>query len=328
MKNIITATKIFFSFVLVFTFFKFSNAAIYEFKQTYSGAQENPPVITNGTGTITGTYNDVTNSLSFTSTFSGLTGTTTAAHFHGPAAVGANAGVAIGYASFPLGVTSGTYSNTYTLTAAQETQFLSNLWYSNIHTTFAGGGELRAQVLPKLRTLNLTYIIEGFYDVGSNLMVSDLVTVNLRNSTSPYALVDNSTVTLSTSGNGIVSFGGASVSGVPYYVQVLHRNALETWNAAPVSFAASTLAYNFTTSDAQAFGNNLVLKGTKYCAYSGDPNADGSIDVTDIVGIFNDASNFVSGYVITDLTGDDFVDVADLSVGYNNSINFVGVQIP
>ncbi|MEO6695902.1 MAG: hypothetical protein ABIO41_11950, partial [Ignavibacteria bacterium] len=81
-----------------------------------------------------------------------------------------------------------------------------------------------------------------------------------------------------------------------------------------------------------AFGNNMKqvdnLPVVRFGIFSGDVNQDGSVDVTDIINIFNDANNFVSGYVSTDVTGDDFVDAADLIITYNNSINFVSVVRP
>ncbi|MBK9225921.1 MAG: hypothetical protein IPL67_02355 [Ignavibacteria bacterium] len=44
--------------------------------------------------------------------------------------------------------------------------------------------------------------------------------------------------------------------------------------------------------------------------------------------IDNDASNFVGGYVVTDLTGDDFVDGTDFAIADNNAANFVSVVRP
>lgn len=326
MKSLTSSLKIFLSLILFFLIQNFSSAAIYDISNTYSGAQEFPPVTTNGTGTITGTYNSVTKSLSFTATFSGLTGTTTQAHFHGPANLGANAGIQIANAGFPTGVTSGNYSNTYTLTVTQETQFLNNMWYANIHTNIFPGGEIRAQLFPKLRTLNLTYMIEGFYDISSDLVVPDTVFVNIRSSSSPYNLIENGKVKLNVNGLGSITYSTAS-SGVPYYLQVLHRNGLETWSGAPVTFVAgSTLTYNFTSAASQAYNGNMKQKGSRYCAYSGDPSGDGSIDVSDLIEIYNDLSLFA--YDPSDLSGDDFVDVDDLVICYNNSINVISVERP
>ena len=72
----------------------------------------------------------------------------------------------------------------------------------------------------------------------------------------------------------------------------------------------------------------MILKGTKYCIYSGDVNQDGIIDATDLSEVDNDAANSLSGYVRTDVTGDDFVDAEDVSIIDNNAYNSVSVIRP
>src|SRR5271165_1130433 len=72
-----------------------SSAATTGFKADMKGASEVPPNTTTGSGTVTATYDPATKELSWSGTFSGLTGPATAAHFHGPAETGKNAGVAI-----------------------------------------------------------------------------------------------------------------------------------------------------------------------------------------------------------------------------------------
>ncbi|CAN5562156.1 hypothetical protein BH18VER1_BH18VER1_02710 [soil metagenome] len=123
-----------------------ARATSYTFDELLSGLQEVPPTASTGTGQITGTYDDATNIFSFSLTFSGLIGPTTAAHLHSPASVGMTAPVQIGFAGFPVGVTSGIYSTSYVFTAAQETDFLAGLMYVNVHTNISPGGEIRAQL--------------------------------------------------------------------------------------------------------------------------------------------------------------------------------------
>jgi len=112
-----------------------------------SGSQEVPPNGSSGTGTLNATYNENTNELIFNVDFSGLSSNTTAAHFHGPAPADSNAGVQIGWTGFPTGVTSGTFSDTVTLTEPQEDQLLAGRWYANIHTSTLPGGEIRTQLI-------------------------------------------------------------------------------------------------------------------------------------------------------------------------------------
>ncbi|MBK8984025.1 MAG: CHRD domain-containing protein [Ignavibacteria bacterium] len=91
------------------------NATEYDINISISGTQEVPPNASPGEGILTGSYDDNTNILSFGVSFSGLTGNTNAAHFHGPAAFGVNAPIRIFLAGFPLGVTSGNYGNVFAL---------------------------------------------------------------------------------------------------------------------------------------------------------------------------------------------------------------------
>ena len=110
-----------------------------------SGASEVPPVSSNASGTVEASLNKQTNVLSWTVTYSGLSGPATAAHFHGPALVGENAGVAV-----PLmGSLASPISGTASLTAAQASDLLAGKWYLNLHTTANPNGEIRGQVTGK-----------------------------------------------------------------------------------------------------------------------------------------------------------------------------------
>jgi hypothetical protein len=123
-----------------------ASTEIYTFNRIYSGANEVPPNASTATGTIMGAYNAASNTIFYNIQFSGLSANTVAAHFHAPAIPGTNAAVTLGHAGFPTAVTSGNYSKTDVFTAAQETNLLAGLMYSNIHTTALPGGEIRAQI--------------------------------------------------------------------------------------------------------------------------------------------------------------------------------------
>lgn len=177
----------------------------------------------------------------------------------------------------------------------------------------------------KLISLNLTAFIEGFWNGTS--MVSDTARVYLRNSTSPYAIADSAVSVLNQNGLGTFCFFNAGSGS--YYLDVKHRNSIETWSKLPVTFLNGTAAtYNFSTAANKAYGDNLILKAGKYCIYGGDVNKDDIVDASDVSNVDNDALNSVSGYVKTDLTGDDYVDSADLSIVDNNSLNSVSLIRP
>lgn len=176
-------------------------------------------------------------------------------------------------------------------------------------------------------SLNVFGIVEGFWN--GTVQCLDTVTVELRNSTSPYSLVDQAKGIFSSSlGYASVEFNSAATGS--YYIVVKHRNSIETWSAAPVALArgGTIHTYDFTSSASQAYGNNTVLKSGKYCLYSGDVNQDGIVDASDASLIDNDAFNFVSGYTPTDLNCDGFTDASDGSIADNNVFNIVSISRP
>jgi hypothetical protein len=178
-------------------------------------------------------------------------------------------------------------------------------------------------------TLGISLIMEGFYNIPTNnLNMRDTVRAYLRNTSSPYSLVDSSRAILDS-----LTFRAAfqfthAVTGT-YYIQLKHRNSLETWSKNGINYIQdSTLNYDFTFAATQAYGNNEVLKGTKYCLYSGDVTQDGAIDLTDVLQTYNSSSSFATGYVVTDVNGNSIVDLTDILITYNNSTNFISRKTP
>lgn len=181
-------------------------------------------------------------------------------------------------------------------------------------------------------TLDVSVIMEGFYDpAANNMRLSDIATAYFRNSTSPYAIVDSSTALI----NATTFTGSFLMDNAPtgtYYIVVKHRNTIETWSAGTISYTQpSTVSYNFTTAASQAFGNNMVQvddSPLRFGIFSGDVTQDGIVDGSDAAIIDNDAFNFVTGYVPSDLTGDGIVDGSDAAIADNNAANFVSVIRP
>ena len=103
---------------------------------------EVPPVSTPGKGTLTASYDTTSKTLSWTGSVSGLTGDVTAAHFHGPAEPGRNAGVLV----HAPGVKAGAFQGTATLTDEQARALTAGQTYFNIHTAANPQGEVRGQV--------------------------------------------------------------------------------------------------------------------------------------------------------------------------------------
>lgn len=172
----------------------------------------------------------------------------------------------------------------------------------------------------RISSLNLTSLIQGFWNGTS--MVQDTVRIYLRNTTAPYLITDSSKVYLGPTGNSNISFINTGTA--TKYINIKHRNSIETWSASGVAFKLdSTVTYDFSTAANKAYGNNQILKDGKYCMYNGNVNGDLFIDLTDILAVYNAGNIFTVGYVLTDLTGDNFVDLTDVLIAYNNATNFV-----
>ncbi|MFN0277350.1 MAG: choice-of-anchor V domain-containing protein [Pyrinomonadaceae bacterium] len=117
---------------------------------TLSGTQEVPPNGSTGTGTGTVSVNAAQTQITVTLTWSGLSSNANAAHIHGPAAAGSNAGVLFGMAGVPASPTGSISpaSQTFAITPTQLTQFQNGLFYWNVHSANFGAGEIRGQILP------------------------------------------------------------------------------------------------------------------------------------------------------------------------------------
>jgi hypothetical protein len=117
------------------------------FKATLNAAQEvaTPPVASPATGVGLLALDGTT--VTYVVSYENLVGTITAAHLHGPAAAGANAGVKIGFVVV-TGTKSGVIAGQATADASTVTAIEGGNTYFNVHTTSFGGGEIRGQVTP------------------------------------------------------------------------------------------------------------------------------------------------------------------------------------
>jgi hypothetical protein len=119
-----------------------AHAATINLKADLKASSEVPAKDSAGKGTLTATLDSTSNQLKYHVEFDGLTGPVTAAHFHGPAAAGVNAGPQV-----PVkGPITGPIDGTATLTATQAKDLLDGKWYFNLHTSANPAGEVRGQV--------------------------------------------------------------------------------------------------------------------------------------------------------------------------------------
>ena len=108
---------------------------------TLDASQEVPPNDSAGKGTADITFDTDSKKLDWKFDYSGLTGDATGAHFHGPAAKGENADVAV-----PIEDPKSGASGSATLTDEQAADLMAGKYYVNVHTAAHAGGEIRGQV--------------------------------------------------------------------------------------------------------------------------------------------------------------------------------------
>ncbi|HWX19570.1 MAG TPA: CHRD domain-containing protein [Candidatus Binatia bacterium] len=164
-----------------------ASATIFSYDANLSGPNESPPNASPGNGLAFVNYDDSAHTLQVEVTFSGLTAGTTASHIHAATAVAGTgtAGVATTtptFAGFPLGVTSGSYSNTLDLTlsssynpsyitanggttasaeVALAAAIAADKAYLNIHTTAFPGGEIRGFLVPVPEPSSAAFLTVG-----------------------------------------------------------------------------------------------------------------------------------------------------------------------
>src|SRR5687768_6909152 len=156
---------------------------------TLTGAQEVPPTGSPGIGSALVTIDTVTNLMTVNVAFAGLVSPTTIAHIHccaGPGGIAIPATTVPSFPGFPIGVTTGTYLQTFDLTlastynpafiaahggtvtgaqAAFTTGLLNGQAYFNIHTMQFPGGEIRGQLQPIPEPATLLLLTTGIAGV-------------------------------------------------------------------------------------------------------------------------------------------------------------------
>jgi len=117
-----------------------AHAEIVHFSATLNGASEVPPNSSAGKGEVSAELETNEHTLTYRASYSDLSGPATAAHFHGPAAPGANAPPAVMIKN-PAKI-----AGAVLLTPQEADDLLAGKWYFNVHTQANPGGEIRGQL--------------------------------------------------------------------------------------------------------------------------------------------------------------------------------------
>ncbi len=116
-----------------------ASAEMVKYSADLTGVAVVPPIDSPATGTAEVTIDTDANSVAWTVTFDGLTGDATAAHIHGPASEGENAGPVITMSEAIM-------EGKAEITDDQISELEDGKYYVNIHTEKNPGGEIRGQL--------------------------------------------------------------------------------------------------------------------------------------------------------------------------------------
>lgn len=160
--------------------------------------------------------------------------------------------------------------------------------------------------------------------------MQDTVFAYLRETTSPYDIVDSSEAYIDRyTLNATLNFSRAPKENL--YVEITTKNTIAVWYLwnSPQSDNLNLDLNDRPPGDASGSNEKRINIALNYYGlYTGDVNQDGIVDGTDTQLIDNDANAFVSGYSIQDLNGDNFVDGTDALLAGNNADNFISVITP
>ena len=200
---------------------------------TLDGGQEVPANGSPGIGTGSAVVDMTANTLTLDLTFHGLTAAETAAHIHGPAPMGANAGVKF---ALPAG---NKKTVVWNYAQADEADIVAGLMYVNIHSGAFPGGEIRGQIVrdPALRVLAAT--IDGAQGVPP-VATPAVGTGHFSVDTDANTLAFDLTFTGLTAAETVAHIHGPAAAGSnapPKFTLPLGNKKVGVWNYAEVDEA-------------------------------------------------------------------------------------------
>ena len=180
--------------------------------------------------------------------------------------------------------------------------------------------------------LSLSVLFHGkYYQEHGYLSSRDTATIYLRDAEFPYSVRDSAKGIIdSVTFSGLFTFSNAPTG--KYYIVVRHFQSIETWSREggdTLRANQSVQTYDFTASPSQAYGNNLKLKGGKYCLHTGDVDQNGFIDASDAAKVQTDSQILLTGrHLVSDLNGDNVVNGLDVLIADNSALYYVGKVVP
>ena len=175
-------------------------------------------------------------------------------------------------------------------------------------------------------------IPQGFYRATpSSNVIRDTIKMYLKRTDFPNVTVDSASMFIQDYGCESATFSKALNGN--YHLVFKHRNSIETWTNAgnPNYTRGSAFSYDLISNNTVVYGNNQIIVDNTYNYfgnYGGDIDQNGFVDLSDVTAVNNDANVFATGYIVSDVTGNDLTDLEDLLITYNNSSAFVQKEAP
>jgi hypothetical protein len=213
-------------------------------------------------------------------------------------------------------------------------------------SSYGEAEDYTVEILPAFtdKTLEVAVFLEGLYD-GAGMMrktqdvdpvtwtyvdkfggdTADVVTLELWSTSGTMVFSEEAGLSVT----GIINIVVDQTYNSDYYIYIRHRNSIAVSSANPVSFAGSTITYNFSTAASQAYFDNQQQLGSGiFGLFAGDVDNDASVSALDMVMVDNASRNFMEGYQYEDVNGDAEVGALDMIFVDNNSKNFVFEYLP
>jgi hypothetical protein len=129
-----------------------------------------PPSTSPATGFATVDLNSLQNMITVNLSFTGLEGPATAAHIHGPALPGVNAGIVFPFTGVPSATSGSIPTQTFAITPTEVGYLNSGMLYVNVHTGKFPAGEIRGQLSAVPEPASLALMSLGMAFTGLMLL--------------------------------------------------------------------------------------------------------------------------------------------------------------
>ena len=300
----------------------------YYLRGTLSGANEVPANPATATGNIMGTYSDATRVLTYNITYTGLTGSPTAAHIHAGAA-GVAGGVLYG-----LSATASPLTGTVTVNVTDEAALLAGNTYVNIHSAAYAGGEVRAQIAASTaRYYTLRGTLNGSNEVPANASTAT-GTMSGTYDRSTLALTYNMTHNVSGASAAHIHGGAAGMNGGVLFnfgTPTSPVSGTTTWNIANEeallagntylnihsgTFPGGEIRSQINAAESKLYTLTATLNGANQVP------ANGSAATGTMTGTYNDNSRLVTYNITHDVSGASAAHIHEGMAGVNGGVLF------